>query len=264
MYNDDIIVCCQGSGFQSVEYMTGILKGLEEYGLAPGRAMTSSGSSITMALYYSKGLEWVENMIKTHQPTDFIDFKPFAMVQEVLNMTNYFIDNKTLKEFLEENMTAEASLRQLTGVTRLRDFKNIMLPATPATVLAASAIEAVMKPVMIDGELFGDSGLLNNTPTVSFEEAKKYKHVFVCVAPEPKFNNDPNDKLFTYVVNLVQAIAHREVHQVRESGLLDLPNVTLIQPWSGLSSGLLNWSDNYEFMELCYHHTKEILAHVEI
>ena len=264
MYHDDILACCQGAGFQSVEYMTGILKAMEEFDMVPGRAMTSSGSSLTMSLYYSKGLEWIENVIRTHQPTDYIDFKPWKLAKEVVSMANYFIDNVKIQTLLEENMTAEATKRQSVGVTRLRDFKNFMVPATPGTVLASTAIEGVFKPVLLNKELFGDSGLMNNIPTPPIQQVKNWKHIFIIVSPEPKFNNDPKDSFTKYLSNLFTAITYREVHQMKESGILDMENVTLIQPEEELGSGLLNWSPNYQFMDACYEQTKEILKNVEI
>lgn len=263
-YRDDILICLQGAGFQSVEYTAGILKALEAKGIKPGRAMTSSGSSLTMALYYSKGLDFIYELMSKSTPSDFIDIKMIKLAQEIVNINNHFIDTDPLKKLLEENMTGEATKRLLTGITRLRDFKNFMVPATPATVLAATAIEAVMTPVEIDGELYGDSGLLNNTPTPSFFEANKYKHIILGISPEPKFNNDPRDSTPRFVMNLIMAIAYREVHQVKESGFTDLPNVTLIQPPDSLGSGLLNWSPDFQFREAVCKQTEELLNGIDI
>lgn len=258
-YRDDILLCLQGAGFQSVEYTAGILRALEDHGIKPGKAMTSSGSSLAMALYYSKGLDFIYEMMNKSTPSDFIDIKIVKLAQEVVNLNNHFIDTEPLRKLLEENMNAEATKRLLTGITRLRDFKNFMVPATPATVLAATAIEAVMTPVEINGELYGDSGLLNNTPTPSFFEAKNYTHIIMGIGPEPKFDNDPRDSTARFLINLVQAIAYREVHQLKESGFIDLDNVSLIQPPDALGSGLLNWSPDFQFREAVRKQTEDLL-----
>lgn len=263
-YRDDILICLQGAGFQSVEYTAGILKALEDKGIKPGKAMTSSGSSLAMALYYSKGLDFIYEVMSKSTPSDFIDIKMIKLAQEVVNLNNHFIDTDPLRKLLEENMTAEATKRLLTGITRLRDFKNFMVPATPATVLAATAIEAVMTPVEINGELYGDSGLLNNTPTPSYFEARQYKHIFLGVGPEPKFDNDPRDNIVKFLINLVLAIAYREVHQVKESGFCELPNVTFIQPPEELGSGLLNWSPDFQFREAVRQQMEELLNGLDL
>lgn len=263
-YRDDILLCLQGAGFQSVEYTAGILRAFEDRGIKPGKAMASSGSSLSMALYYSKGLDFIYDMMNKSEPKDFIDIKVVKLAQQVVNLNNHFIDTEPLRKLLEENMTVEATKRLTTGITRLRDFKNFMVPATPATVLAATAIEAVMTPVEIEGELYGDSGLLNNTPTPSFYDTKKYKHVFVCIAPEPKFDNDPRDNTAKFLINLVLAIAYREIHQIIESGYTKLPNVTLIQPPEELGSGLLNWSPDFQFREAVRKQTEELLNEIDL
>jgi len=261
---DDFLICLQGAGFQSVEYSTGILQALEEYDYVPGKAMTSSGASLTMALYYSQGLDWILKLMAEHEPTDFFSIDKCKLAGMLVNQCNYFIDTDPIRQLLEENMTAEATLRQLVGVTRLKDFKHFMVPATPATVLASTAIECCMKPVEINGEVFSDSGLINNVPLPTVQECANYKHIFIGVEPQPKFNNDPQDHFSKYLLSLIEAIYAKEVIQIKEAGYCELPNVTFIEPPSALGSGLLNWSPDFQFQQAVYEQTKELIKDLSI
>jgi len=263
--NDDILFCGQGAGFIAVECLTGIYKAFEEFNVVPGQCLTSSGSTLFTSLYYSvKTTDWMYNLMSNTSVSDFIQLKPIQTFRTICSLNNYMFENEKVYDILKTNMTGEASKRVTTSITRNRDFKSMLKKVTPAVTLAATSIPLIFKPVKIGNEYYSDGGLLNNIPVPSLEEAKNWKHIFLFLAPPTIINNSEDDLILTTLINLLNAIMDREYIQLKESGFLQLSNVTVFQPKSALSGSLLSWSDNYELRETSYNLAKEILQNVQI
>ena len=209
--DDKILFCGQGAGFIAVECLTGVFKAFEEFGTIPGRALTSSGSTLFASLYYSvKTTDWMYDLMSKTSVSDFIQLKPIQTLRTVCSLNNYIFENENVYKILKENMTGEASKRVTTSITRNRDFKSILKRVTPAVTLAATSIPLIFKPVRIGLDYYSDGGLLNNIPTPSFEEAKQWKHIFIFLAPPTKIVNKEDDLLLTTLINLLNAIMDRE------------------------------------------------------
>lgn len=262
-YNDDVLFVGNGAGFQSVECDAGIFKAFEEYGVIPGKVYSSSGSTLFSSIYYSiETVGWIYALMDSTKPSDFIDFNLKESILTALSSSNYLIDNDPVYELLKKHMTGNASLRVTTSVTRNTDWTSHMKSVTPAWATAATSIPFIFKPVKIGGHLWSDGGVLNNLPVPSFEEAKKYKRIFVFIAPPTKFFQ--GKFIITQLLGLLQAVMERENQQVRESGFFDLPNVTVIQPPDDLGGSLLGWSPDFKLRDSVYEQTKEILKNVKI
>ena len=262
-YRDDVLFCGNGAGFMAIECDTGIYKAFEEYGIIPGKVVSSSGSTLFSSLYYSvEQISWFYALMETTKPSDFIKFNLTESIMTALSAGNYLIDNDPVYELLKKNMTGNASLRVRTSVTRNTDWTSHMKNVTPAWATAATSIPFIFKPVKVGEHLWSDGGVLNNLPVPSFEEAKKYKRIFVFIAPPTKFFK--GKFIISQLLGLLQAVMERENEQLRESGFFDLPNVTVIQPPDDLGGSLLGWSPDFKLREATYEQTKEILKNVKI
>lgn len=256
-YQEDVLFVGQGAGFQSVECDTGIFKAFCERNFIPGYAMASSGSALFSSMFYSMGIEWIEQLVRSNSPFNFIKICPYQAAKTIVGSSNYIVDNDKIKNLLEANMTGEATKRVKISVTRLNDWSIYIKRATPAYTLAATSIPFVFKPVEIGGDLWVDGGVLNNIPIPSNGEIKKWKHIFVFIAPAyvPYKSGDG----IWGMLNLLNAALDREFHQLRENGFFDLPNVHLIHPEDGFGGNLFAWSDQYKLMDLCYQKTMKFL-----
>lgn len=267
-FNDEILFCGQGAGILAVECNTGIFQALEEANLVPGHYQTSSGSTLFSSLYCSVfnngGSSWFRNLMETTTESDFFELKEIAAARTICSLNNYMFENKKVHDLLDNTLTGEAFRRVTTSITRNSDYASLMKKVTPAWALAATSIPLVFKPVKIGDEYYSDGGILNNIPVPSIEEASKWKHIFVFLAPSTTYKNEEGDLIIETLINLLNAVMDREVVQLNELGFFELPNVTLIQPPSGMTGSLLKWSDNFELRDMCYEYTKELLNDVKI
>jgi predicted acylesterase/phospholipase RssA len=262
-YDDEVLFVGQGAGFMAVECDVGIYRAFEEFGVIPGRVLSSSGSTLFASLYYSvETTKWFDALMSSTSPGDFIDFNLAATIQTMLSSGTFMIDNAPVKKILTDNMTGNASLRVTTSVTRNTDWTTHMRHVTPGWATAATSIPFVFKPVKIGDHLWSDGGVLNNLPAPSIEEAEKYNHIFVFAAP--RFKVLEGSFILFQLINLLQAVMEREVEQLKETGFFDLPNVTLIQPPDSLGGSLLGWSPEFKLRDSVYAQTKELLKNVKL
>lgn len=262
-YDNDVLLCGCGGGFLSVECLSGIYRAFEEYGVIPGKVLSSSGATLFSSLYYSvESTKWFDALMSTTTPGDFIDFNLGATLKTALSSGTFMIDNDPVREILEKNMTGNASLRVTTSVTCNTDWSTHMKKVTPGWATAATSIPFVFKPVKIGEHLWSDGGVLNNLPVPSIEEAKKYKRIFVFICPPTKFME--GNFIITQLLNLLQAVMEREVAQLREIGFFELPNVTVIQPPDDMGGSLLGWSPEFKLRETSYDLAKGVLKDVKL
>ena len=261
-YQEDVLFVGQGAGFQSVECDTGIFKAFCERDFVPGHAMASSGSALFSSAFYSKGIEWIEQLVRSKTPFEFVNLCPYQAAKTAIGYSNYVIDNSEIRKILEENMTGEATKRVKVSVTRLDDWSIHIKRATPAYTLAATSIPFIFKPIKINDALWVDGGVLNNVPVPPNDEIGKWKHIFVFIAPTyvPYEDNDG----IRGMLNLLNAALDREFYQLEESGFFELPNVHLIHPEENFGSGLFAWSDQYKLMDLCHDLTIKKLDELDI
>lgn len=258
--NNRVLLVGQGGGMMSVECLTGIMQAFEEYGMIPGQAHTSSGSTLFSSLYYSgHDSAWFKDLIQTRDVDDFFHVCVPGVVSTACSRGRHLIDNDGVKQLLEQEMTGLASLRVTTSLTRLIDWESVHMPVTPATALAATSIPFVFKPVMIDNVLYGDGGVLDNIPAPDKSDLKMYDHVFVFLCPKMVYNDTTEDGLITGLLELLNSALNREYKELQRQHYFDEANVTLIQPEDGLGGGLLNWSPKFQLRDRCYELTKGLL-----
>lgn len=262
--DNEVLFCGQGAGVMAVECDTGIFRAFEEYGTIPGKALTSSGSTLFSSLYYSgHNTDWFHCLIDNVKLNNFFTVSPIGALKTVIGNARHLLNNDGVKELLEKNMTARASLRVQTSITRMADYSTHLVEVTPATALAATSIPYIFKPVKINDDLFVDGGVLNNIPVPKYEELDNWKHVFIYLSPAADYR-DLKDPLIIELFDLLQAIMDREIKQLEEIGYMDHPKVTVIRPEASFGGNLLKWSEGLQLEKRCYELTKEALKNVKI
>ena len=258
--NDRILFCGQGAGVMAIECDTGIFQAFEESGIIPGKALTSSGSTLFSSLYYSgHPVRWFHDLMENRSLDEFFQFSIGGTIGSLFGGARHIVNNDGVKELLERYMTAKATLRVTTSVTKLSDWSAKFMSATPLTALAATSIPWVFKPVKIGDSLYVDGGVVNNIPLPKPEELDKWDHIYVFLAPKTVYNDKECDPLLIGLIELLQAIMDRELKQLEETGYFDNPKITVINPPDALGGGLLNWSPNFQLRDAVYKQTKELL-----
>ncbi len=260
--DDKVLFCGQGAGVMAVECDTGIFRAFEERGVIPGKALTSSGSTLFASLYYSgHNVDWMHCLMDNVELNKFFTVSPIGALKTLVGNARHLLDNEGVKNLLEKYMTGKASLRVQTSITRMVDYTTHLVDVTPATALAATSIPYVFKPVKIGEDLFVDGGVLNNLPVPKYEDLDNWKHVFIYISPAADYK-DLKDPLLIELFDLLQAIMDREVKQLEEVGYFNHPNVTVIRPTQTFGGNLLAWSKNKQLEQHCYELTKEALENV--
>ena len=262
-YRDKYLFVGQGAGFMAVEANAGIFRAFEEHNCVPGYAQTSSGSTMFSSLYYSgHNSAWFKNLMETTEVSDYIKLEPLAIGKTLIGKARHVFNNTNVLKLLEENMTGAASARVKTSLTRIKGrYVTEMVSVTPGRSFGAGCIPFVFRPAVTDELPTLDGGIFNNIPTPSIKEAKKWKRIFVFLAPPSEYSEDG---FVNSILNVINAVMDREYEELVASGFFKLPNVTLIQAPSAMSAGLLKWSDGFEFREHMYNLTKEILKDVKL
>ena len=258
--NDRILFCGQGAGVMAIECDTGIFQAFEEAGIIPGKALTSSGSTLFSSLYYSgHPVRWFHDLMENHNLDEFFQFSIEGTVGSLFGGARHIVNNDGVKELLERYMTGKATTRVTTSVTKLADWSAKYMSATPASALAATSIPWVFKPVKIGEHLYVDGGVVNNIPIPRPEELDNWDHVYIFLSPRTTYNDQECDPLLMGLIELLQAIMDREIVQLEETGYFDNPKITVINPPESYGGGLLNWSPKFKLRQVTYELTKELL-----
>lgn len=259
--NDRVLLVGQGGGMMSVECLTGVMQAFEEYGMIPGQAHTSSGSTLFASLYYSgHDSAWFKELMETRDVSEFFQISQVNTVGTVLGMRRHLINNNGVKKLLEKEMTGRASLRVTTSLTRLIDWEPVNMAATPASTLAATSIPYLFKPVMIQRVLYGDGGVLDNIPVPPKSSLSNYRHVYVFLCPKTVYNDTTDDYVIPGLIELLNGVMNREYKELERQKYFEASNVTLIRPKSSYGGELLKWSPKFKLRNHCYELTKGLLS----
>src|SRR5574344_691037 len=87
-YDDEILFVGNGCGFMACDCLSGVFRAFCDFGIVPGKAIASSGSALFTSIFYSKGIEWIQNMIHSNQPSDFVDILPLQAVKTLYGKSN--------------------------------------------------------------------------------------------------------------------------------------------------------------------------------
>lgn len=257
-----VLVIIHGGGCRQIENVTGILKAFDEKNIRIDGYFTSSAGSIIAPLHASglSGNE-IECIIKKTPVNKLfkLDYLQLAKLFIPFVKTDYVYNTSGLKSFLRKHITTlKVMLDVKVSVTRLKDYKSMMMDADLDSILASSAIPEAFPPIKIDNEYYADGGILNNIPTCKIKEINDYKHIYIFLCNQ---DTKANKKSYTKIGRALKNInmtMDREVHQIYESGWDDLDNVTVIQP-PPYRSHLLKWSKDFGLIKHSYEYTKNLL-----
>lgn len=151
-----------GGGARGAAHL-GIIKVLEEEGIRPAMISGTSAGSIIGA-YYAAGYD-PDRILEILSGTSLIRVLGLAF-----NLKGLLTLDKTEQEFLKffpDNSFSKLQIPLIVAATNIRTGKityfsdgELIKP-----VLASSAIPVIFNPVIIDGEMYIDGGVLNNMPS---------------------------------------------------------------------------------------------------
>jgi len=263
-----VLAVISGGGMPQIENAIGIIKAIyastycrfdEMYGTSAGALVSALNMS------FGQDIERFENIIKTTDPTEWFKIKRWQAFKSILGLSNYVADNTALKDFLIKGITQEAIDRVKCAVTELDDCgeaSSILCDGQPRNILASMSFQGIFPPVIWNGCKHVDGGVFNNCPLPRFQDIQQRAHVYI-ILNAAHTTIVPRMKGWKFVDNILSMIStalQREVHQIYESGITDLPNVTIFQPdrWVE-SAGFLNWSHNFEQIDASYNYALDVL-----
>ncbi len=150
-----------GGGVRGVAHL-GIIKALEELNIQIDVISGTSAGALVGA-FYAAGLkpdDILEIIIRINK---YLFFKPALGIGGLLS-------NKPLLSFIKKNLPAttfeELNCKLIVSATNYKNAKTKYFEKGDLihTLLAASTIPVLYKPVIIDGEKYIDGGIVNNLP----------------------------------------------------------------------------------------------------
>lgn len=272
LLNKPVLKIIQGGGFRQIENAVGILKAIEElYPIDKDSEYywaASAGSPVAALSASNYTAKDIEEIVRNTKAKDLKQVDIWMSIKHLFRIQQgYIYNNKGMYDFLKKYMTARAAERVQVSVTRLSDFKAIMLPATPETVLASTSIPELFPRVKIGDEYYYDGGIKNNCPapdicTVSDGFCKDYNFVFFILCPFTTVGAyDDNQSMIARLIYLLNEVMDRELNQIYENGWNKLYNCIIIQPPAYPESSLLDWSPDYGLIDFAYRYAKEKLQH---
>lgn len=150
-----------GGGFKGVAHI-GAIKALEEMGITASHISGTSAGAIVGALYASGATP--EEILRLFKKTSLFN------ISKLTRKKAGFLDSEKfendLKPFFSEN-SFEALQKKLfitatnlvEGTTKVFNSGKVIKP-----LLASAAVPGVFTPIIIDGELYADGGILDNFP----------------------------------------------------------------------------------------------------
>ena len=266
---NQVLVSIAGGGVAMVETAAGVLKAIEQrYGRIITNMCGGSAGGLVSALHMSWGQDSSKmvDLINNTSIDDWFELCPWQAFKSVFNLSNYVMDNTKLFEFLKKELTLDAYDKVQVSLTEYKDGgkigRSFMAQATPATTCGTMAIQNIFPPVDIgDGVTVGDGGVKNLMPIPKVIDLPRYKHIFFIMAPESEMTNyNFHWKFLGKLISLLNGALEREMSQISELRLEELPNVTVIRPDKyAATSGLLNWSKDHEQVTEAYDFTMKQL-----
>lgn len=163
---DGIGIVLSGGGSRGIAHI-GVLRALEENGIAPDRIAGVSSGAIVGALYAAG-----------YGPAEMLEFfhakNPFHLSNLALAKPGIFDTDKVVADFEEyfPDNRFEALNKKLSVVaTDMLRGEPVVFDSGPliGAVLASSSVPVVFTPTEFGGRLFSDGGIVNNFPVEPLE-----------------------------------------------------------------------------------------------
>nr|WP_294896782.1 patatin-like phospholipase family protein [uncultured Pedobacter sp.] len=200
-------IVLSGGGVRGIAHL-GVLKALQDKKIQVSAVTGTSAGAIAGALF-ANGIDPYE-ALKIFNETKLIRYlRPSFRLTALLNLETAFL---LLKEYIPHNSFENLKIPLTITATNFNDCKLVYFSEGELIrkVLASSCIPGIFSPIMIDGKLYVDGGVMNNFPVEPLQNNCDFVIGSSC-------NHLP-------VVNSVRNIKHA----VERAALLSL-NHTLVQ-----------------------------------
>lgn len=229
----------------------GVLKALNEHGIYPDIISGVSAGSIVGCMYadgytadeiFEGFCEWdIYSILKFYRP-GFGVLKAIGI-------------RKTLNKYLSTNELKELKIPLIISATNFAKATTEYFTegSIVDAVMASSAVPLVLKPYIINGNMYVDGGLMNNLPIEPIEHNCDY---LIGV------NANPVEE--TTQINSFRNYADRVLHlAIRANVNNKIPKFNLyIEPLELANYGLFKLSAAKEIYEIGYRHASEVLEKI--
>ncbi len=241
-----------GGGFKGVAHI-GAIKAFEEAGIIPSHISGTSAGAIVGSLYAGGHTpEEIKNFFKktplfkfnrfTRKKAGFLDSEKF---QEDLN---FFFPENTFESLQKKLFITATNLVE--GTIKVFDKGTLIKP-----LLASAAFPGVFTPVLIDGELYADGGILDNFPVTPLQK-KCDLIIGVDVSPIKK----PNITDFKHSYNVMQRAYYLRAMPNAE---IKFPQCDIVvQPKKLVNYGIFSSSSLENIFDLGYQEAKKQIENI--
>ena len=243
----NIGIVLSGGGFKGVAHV-GALQALNEAGITPKFVSGTSAGAIAGALYAGG---YPPNEIK-----NFFTKTPLFKFNRFTRSKAGFLDSEKFHNdfasFFPENSFESLEKKLFVTATNLVEgtVKIFSSGALIKPLLASAAFPGVFTPVLVDGELYSDGGILNNFPVEPLE-----KHCDFIIGVDVTPLKKPKITDFKHSYNVMQRAYY--LRAVPNSAIKFKRCDMIIQPKKLVNHGLFNTSDLEKVYDLGYQEAKK-------
>ncbi len=242
-------IVLSGGGFRGVAHV-GAIQAIEEAGITPQYVSGTSAGAIVGALYAS-GHD-AENIKKFFKTTSLFKLNRFTRKKPGFLDSEKFSDD--FEMFFPENSFESLQKKLFVTTTNLVEGTTTVFSSGPLIkpLLASAAFPGIFSPLLIEGELYADGGILDNFPiTPLIDHCDVIIGIDVTPIKKPKISD------FKHAYNVMQ----------RAYYLRAMPNAQLmlnkcnivIQPKELINHGLFSMSDLDRVYNIGYQEAKKQL-----
>lgn len=266
---DKVLCIISGGGAAQIEHAIGCIKAIQQIHKTKFDYMmgTSAGAIVaSMLMSFDQDIGKFERTVLETPMKEWYSIDYIAAVTTLFKgKFNYVAKPTGLSKFVKRYLTDDANARVKVAVSEMGNdgkfVKTHLVNATPDFVIASMSFQNIFPPVQIGDHYYSDGGVNDNIPLPKYLDIARYDHIYLILAPAaqllPSVSAIPIlDRLFSLVDNTM----NRELAQIEQLHLEEARNITVLKPKEWVSSaGLLNWSKNFEQLNVSYEFAKELL-----
>ncbi len=245
-------IVLSGGGARGFAHI-GVLKALNEHGIYPDIISAVSAGSIVGCMYADG-----------YKPDEIFDhfsewdiYKILRFYRPGLGILKAVGIRKTLSKYLSSKNIEDLSIPTIISATNFAKATTEYFTEGSIidAVMASSAVPLVLKPYIINGNMYVDGGLMNNLPVEPLQHRCDYI-IGVNVNPVKE----------TSQFNSFRNYADRVLHlAIRANVNIHIPKFDLyIEPEKLSNFGLFKLSSAKEIFETGYQYTSELLDRMEL